>query len=279
MARARAIEGWRSGHGEPLVLIHGAESLWQVWRPVLGPLSQHYDVHAITLPGHWGGPPLGDAPISIGTFADAVEGYLDAAGLPTAHVAGNSLGGILAVEMVRRGRARSAVSFSGPSAVDSDAQIKRLLRLFALGIVVSKAPFIDYLGTRSPRFRKALMATGMVHGDQMTPEEFTESLTASRSADIALPLVRDVRKNGLPDPFSAGDVPVIVAWGVKDRIVPFKGYGEPSWKMVAGADLRMLPDAGHTPMWDAPELVVRTIQHATARASRVPQGPEDVPVS
>jgi len=163
--------------------------------------------------------------------------------------------------------------------VDSDAQIKRLLRLFALGIVVSKAPFIDYLGTRSPRFRKALMATGMVHGDQMTPEEFTESLTASRSADIALPLVRDVRKNGLPDPFSAGDVPVIVAWGVKDRIVPFKGYGEPSWKMVAGADLRMLPDAGHTPMWDAPELVVRTIQHATARASRVPQGPEDVPVS
>jgi pimeloyl-ACP methyl ester carboxylesterase len=263
---ARAIEGWRSGRGEPLVLIHGAEACWPVWRPVLGRLAEYYGVHAIVLPGHLGGEPLGQAPVSIGTFADSVEGYLDAVGLPAAHVAGNSLGGILATEMVRRGRARSAVSFSGPSAVDGDAQLKRLLRLFAIGAVLSRVPLVDPLAVRSPRFRRVVLAGAMVHGERVSAAEFTETIAAGRAADIALPLVRDVRKNGLPKPMSAGGVPVIVAWGARDKVVPFTGYGEPSSRLVAGTELRMIQDAGHVPMWDAPDAVVRTIRDATARA-------------
>ncbi|MEO8968429.1 MAG: alpha/beta hydrolase, partial [Solirubrobacteraceae bacterium] len=36
----------RRGHGDPLVLIHGIGSRWQIWEPVLGGLEPHRDVIA-----------------------------------------------------------------------------------------------------------------------------------------------------------------------------------------------------------------------------------------
>ena len=41
----------RSGSGEPLLLIHGIGSRWQMWEPVIGALAAHHEVIAIDLPG------------------------------------------------------------------------------------------------------------------------------------------------------------------------------------------------------------------------------------
>jgi pimeloyl-ACP methyl ester carboxylesterase len=254
---------YRAGAGEPLVLVHGAEADWTVWRPVLGRLCEHYEVHAPTLPGHLGGPPLRQ-PISITAFADGLEAYLDSVGLDTAHVAGNSLGGILAMEMVRRGRARSAVSFSGPAGFASDQELVRLLRLFAFGQVARHLTFLNVLARRSPSFRKRLQSAAMVHGDRVTPSEFDEMATASTYARIAIPLVRSVRAGDRPTAFDVGTVPSRVVWGAEEKVVPLEGYGEPSHALVRGAELHVLPDAGHVPMWDAPDAVV---DHILATAS------------
>ncbi len=63
---------------------------------------------AVTLAGHAGGPPI-EAPVGEGVLADAVERAMDAAGMGSAHVAGNSLGGHVALQLAARGRARSVV--------------------------------------------------------------------------------------------------------------------------------------------------------------------------
>jgi pimeloyl-ACP methyl ester carboxylesterase len=48
----------RVGAGEPLVLIHGIGSRWQLWRPLLPALAARYDVIAVDLPGFGASPPL-----------------------------------------------------------------------------------------------------------------------------------------------------------------------------------------------------------------------------
>ena len=83
----------RGGAGEPLVLIHGFSATRRTWEPVVEALERSFDVLAVNLAGHVGGPVLAGAPVSVNALVDAVERDLDDAGLETVHAVGNSLGG------------------------------------------------------------------------------------------------------------------------------------------------------------------------------------------
>src|SRR4051794_17012519 len=100
----------RSGAGAPYLLIHGLGGEACVWEPVLGALEQHHEVIAIDLPG-FGRPPALPPEIvpTPHALAAAVATFLDELGLDTVHVAGNSLGGWIALELAAAGRARSVV--------------------------------------------------------------------------------------------------------------------------------------------------------------------------
>jgi pimeloyl-ACP methyl ester carboxylesterase len=103
----------RGGTGPPLVCLHGFTDTWRTWELVLPMLERRHHVLAPTLLGHAGGPPLpagGD--VSGALLVDAVEQAMDDAGLATAHVVGNSLGGYLALQLAARGRAESVVALA-----------------------------------------------------------------------------------------------------------------------------------------------------------------------
>lgn len=93
------------------MLIHGATGTWQWWSHLLPALTEELDVFAPTLPGHPGGPELG-RPARLDSVVDGAESAMDAAGLETAHIVGHSLGGWVAFELARRGRARSVVGIN-----------------------------------------------------------------------------------------------------------------------------------------------------------------------
>ncbi|MBF6149538.1 alpha/beta fold hydrolase [Nocardia nova] len=98
---------YRGGSGDPMLLIHGFTLNWQSWGDVIDDLSADFDVLAPTLPGHWGGPEP-DRALTIAGFTDYLERQMDAAGWADAHIAGNSLGGWLAMELAVRGPSRGA---------------------------------------------------------------------------------------------------------------------------------------------------------------------------
>src|SRR3954469_8810857 len=100
----------RGGAGPPLVLLHGFMETWRTWELVLPALERSRDVLAPTLAGHAGGPMLPE--LTSDAAADAVERAMDAAGFELAHVAGNSLGGHVALHLAARGRARSVVALA-----------------------------------------------------------------------------------------------------------------------------------------------------------------------
>ena len=100
--------------GAPLVLLHGIGHRWQAWEPVLDGWPSHHDVIAVDLPGFGRSPvPDGGMPADM---AGAVAGVAGRTRRPRRssgpHVAGNSLGGAIGLELAAAGLAASATAFS-----------------------------------------------------------------------------------------------------------------------------------------------------------------------
>src|ERR1700712_3835548 len=97
---------------EPLILLHGVMGATSMWRQTLPLLATSLRVIALPALGHQAGRPCEKRPCRIEHVVDDVERSLDALGIQRAHVAGNSMGGWLALELARRGRARSVCALS-----------------------------------------------------------------------------------------------------------------------------------------------------------------------
>ena len=90
----------RIGSGRPLVLLHALGLSRSAWDPVVPALSQHFDVIAVDLPGFGASAPLpAHVEPTPAALAEAVAALLAELGVTTAHVAGNSLGGWVALEL------------------------------------------------------------------------------------------------------------------------------------------------------------------------------------
>ena len=102
----------RRGEGPPLVLIHGIGARRGAWDPVAERLTDR-ETLAIDLPGFGDSAPLPLGPgLAIPDYVDAVERFFADAGLERPHVAGNSMGGGIALELARRGAVASATALS-----------------------------------------------------------------------------------------------------------------------------------------------------------------------
>ncbi|HKB31549.1 MAG TPA: alpha/beta fold hydrolase [Streptosporangiaceae bacterium] len=111
MVTAAALNYERRGSGPPLVLLHGIGHRWQAWEPVLDRLAAEHDVIAVDLPGFGGSPPLSGAS-GIADIAAALTAFFGQLGLDQPHVAGNSLGGALALGLTAGGHVSSATALS-----------------------------------------------------------------------------------------------------------------------------------------------------------------------
>jgi pimeloyl-ACP methyl ester carboxylesterase len=255
----------RAGTGTPLLLLHGIGAIWRAWSPVLPYLEPHHDVIVPTLHGHGGGPPLDPqvAP-SVQALADGIEEDLDRLGLQQVHIAGNSLGGWVGIELARRGRARSLVLFSPPGAWRSQRSIELRatgvrLSLGALGRYASRADAI----AANALLRWSLLAGQVTYPDRVPPEALAAYIRAGGAAPVVGPLLRALPLRQVEPLPVARDYPVRLVWGDRDRVLPFDGFGAPMLERLPGAELIRLRGAGHVPMSDDPVGVAELILQVT----------------
>jgi pimeloyl-ACP methyl ester carboxylesterase len=261
--------GHRGGSGTPILLLHGISVTWRTWKPILPLLEPHHDVIAPTLLGHSGAAPLseGIAP-SMDALVDGVEAELDKLGLDRVHVVGNSLGGWVALELARRRRARSAVLFSPAGAYRSNLRMTLLTAGMRAGVELAdnRGDWLERLA-RTPTGRRLLLSSQVAHPERYDPDELVADIRAIRNAPVVRPLLgvlMDKPLAPLPDP----GCPVRVVWAEKDRVIPFRHYGEPMLERVPSAELIMLDGVGHVPMSDRPDAVARLILEVTDAVDR-----------
>ncbi len=268
-------DAYLGGTGTPLVLLHGLNGSWRVWRPVLPGLEAKHAVYAPTLVGHRGAPALAAGPSGIKPIADEMEARLDAAGIARAHLVGNSLGGWLACELAARGRALSVVAIAPAGSWTRPRDLKRVGRMLRMAKRSAGRPSVERMMAR-PKVRKAMLRPAMNRGDLIPAEEL-----AGMTADLAACTVLDGLLESLHVTGPLGkqaieaDCPVRVAWPVKDRTIPYKRYGVPFVAGIGHAELVHLQGVGHVPMYDDPALVVRTVLEFTQKVDAMAPSTEE----
>ncbi|MEA2312207.1 MAG: hypothetical protein QOE28_2175 [Solirubrobacteraceae bacterium] len=263
---------YRAGSGEPLVLVHGFTATWRCWLPVLAELVPRFEVIAPTLHGHDGGPVPPDGPAhSLSVAADHLERMLDELGIGTAHLAGNSMGGALSLELAKRGRARSVVAISpGGGWRESDAkEVERIITLFSRSQKAAKAvdAHAHKVLTR-PRMRRLALRDVMTRGHLVPAAEAVRLVRSSVRCSIVADVFETMR-NGSARVVDLDrvDCPVLITWGDRDRILPMHRHAPRLREELPGAEFRVHPGLGHTPMWDDAALIARTIGDFSAAAA------------
>ncbi|AWK09300.1 alpha/beta hydrolase [Streptomyces spongiicola] len=248
----------RRGTGEPLLLLHGIGHHWQAWEPVLPLLAPEREVIAIDLPGFGSSPALPHG-MSYGLPAvvPVLGALCEALGVERPHVAGNSLGGLLALELGRQRLVRSVTALS-PAGFWSQAE-----RRYAFGTLLAMRrgarlvpePVLGRL-SRTAAGRAALTGTIYARPARRSPKAVVAETLALRDATG----FRETLDAGRGVLFTSDvpDVPVTVAWGARDRLL-LRRQGVRAKQAIPGARLVRLPGCGHVPMNDDPALVARVI--------------------
>ena len=253
---------YEAGTGEPLLLLHGFTATWQIWRPVLADLVSQFHVIAPTLPGHSGGVPFGDDEFSFARFADWAESELDACGVESAHVVGNSLGGSLALELASRGRVRSALAIApGFDWLPGSPVGPTLAKHFRRSTEQTRRSSgqLD-VALRPAWLRKRLLRGVMCHADFMTPAEAVQMARASIDCSATDSIIKAIETgNEALRNLDRIHVPTMVAWPEHDRVLRADQRTTRFADEIPHVVVRDLPGVGHIPMWDNPSLVVQTI--------------------
>lgn len=254
-----------AGQGSPLVLLHGLGGTWHIWKPVISLLARHHEVHAITLPGHQDGLELGDGvEPSVASLADRLAQELSDRGIDKAHLVGNSLGGLMALELARRGRALSVTALSPAGAWKNDSDFQAVARQFRIVFAILWLMiFLTTLFLRFAGVRRALNAQAMEHGDRVPEDEVRRAMRALRQTRILPKLLDNIGRDGSIKPLDAGNVPICIAWCEHDKVIPFENFGKPMLETVRGARSVTIRGVGHVPMYDDPQQVTDVILATT----------------
>ena len=246
--------------------LHGFTDTWRTWELVLPALERRHDVLAPTLPGHAGGPPL-DGAVSEELFVAAVERAMDQAGFDTAHIAGNSLGGYLALQLAARGRARSVVALApagGWAVGDDDATATLDFFTSMHDLVRAAAPHADAIAS-TPAGRRQAMAHIATHAEDLPAELVADLIRGAAGCTGALPMIDHALRAGWSLDAERVVCPVRIVWGTEDRILRWpESAARYRRDWLPQADWVELEGAGHCPQLDVPLETAQLILGFTA---------------
>ncbi|MCT7660783.1 alpha/beta fold hydrolase [Mycobacterium deserti] len=262
------------GSGEPMLLLHPFMMSQNVWKDVAPMIADtgRYEVFAPTMAGHNGGP-KGPFFLSSSALADDVERRLDALGWDTAHVVGNSLGGWVAFELERRGRARTLTGIAPaggwrhftPAKFEIVAKFLAGMPIWLFTLVARehtlKLPITRYL-THLP-----VSATP----DGLSDDDLRDIIDdVSHCPAYYQLLIKSLSSPGLLE-IAEGKAPTHLVICEKDRVLPHPRFTRHfTTYLPEDTEVTHLDGVGHIPMFEAPRRVADLIVGFTDRYASPP---------
>jgi len=238
-ARCRVLE---AGRGAPLVFLHGAGGLLPD-NPFLDTLARRYHVLAPEWPGY--GESTGDELLED-MLDFTLHGWdvVEALGLERPHLVGHSMGGMIAAEM----------------ACLAPRSVERLVLVAAAGLWLDAHPIPDLFALEPHEFAPvlfhdpvrgaALLTGGVDPSDPAAVRQFY--LAHSRRLAMAGKILFPIPNRGVAKRLYRVRAETLILWGAGDRLIP-PVYAERWAKLIAGAKVSILADAGHMLPYEQPE--------------------------
>jgi pimeloyl-ACP methyl ester carboxylesterase len=261
-----SINHHREGEGPPLVLLHGVGHHWQAWEPVIDRLAVDFDVIACDTPGFGRSAALpASIEPTIPAYVDAFEWFFAELGLERPHVAGNSMGGAIALELAR-GRSISTVTAFSPAGFWTPTERRFCQR--SLGALASTPPAarpaVEALA-RTRVGRRALFSQTFGYPTRLPAEEAVATLRDAWASPAFQRTLRAFSEYRFAAPEQIRTTPVTIAWGTRDMLLPYRLQAPRARAMLPWATHVAL-GAGHVPFYDDPAAVAEVIR-ARARSA------------
>ena len=247
-----------AGEGEPIFLIHGITGSADQWAPVMPLLAERHTVVAPDLLGHGrSAKPRGD--YSLGAYAAGIRDLMVALGHDRATIVGHSLGGGIAMQLAYQFPERCGrlvlVSSGGLG-----REVHPLLRAATLPGSELVLPVIS-----NDRIRRAgtavaglLSHVGLQAGPDLSEMARGYGTLAdgdARSAFLhSLRAVIDVagqRVHAGDRLYLASEVPTLIVWGGRDRVIPVD-HSHTAHHGMPGSLLEVFDGSGHFPQLNEP---------------------------
>ncbi|HEY7054685.1 MAG TPA: alpha/beta hydrolase [Mycobacterium sp.] len=251
------------GSGEPMLLLHPFMMSQNVWKKVAPKIGEtgRYEVFAPTMAGHNGGG-KGRWKLDSATLADGVERQLDALGWATAHIVGNSLGGWVAFELERRGRARTLTAIAPAGGWHGWSPVKfEIVAKFVAGL-----PLYVLVKLMGPKVLSLPFSRYMAHFPiSASPETLPEGDLLDIIDDVQhCPAYYQLLMKALTAPglmeLADTRIPTHLVICEKDRVLPHPRYTRHFTEHIPEiTQVTELDGVGHIPMFEAPDRITDVI--------------------
>ena len=251
------------GSGEPMLLLHPFMMSQNVWKDVAPMVAEtgRYEVLAPTMPGHNGGV-KGRFFLDTAELADDMERRMDAAGWDTAHIVGNSLGGWVAFELERRGRARTLTGIAPAGGWHHYSPVKfEIVGKFVAGFpvwLIAKA--LGPRALRLPFVRHLAYVPVSASPDRLTDEDLLVIIDdVTHCPAYYQLLLKALLLPGLLE-LAEGSAPTHLVICEKDRVLPHPRFTRHfTDHLPQTTEVTHLDDVGHIPMFEAPRRIADVI--------------------
>ena len=241
--------------GQAVILIHGSNASLQTWEPWVARLQDEYRVISLDLPGHGltGINPSGvyDYP----SYAAVVDQVMQKLGIPSAIIAGNSMGGGVAWTYALAHPDKVA----GLVLVDAAGAPNASSRKAPIGFRIARMPIIkEFARVIMPRAMfESSLKTSISNAAIITPQMVDRywelnRYPGNREATMLRFAVAQKSRPVTPAQLAEIKAPVLILWGAEDNLIPVSS-GQWFHKNLPGSKLIIYPKVGHIPMEEVPD--------------------------
>ncbi|HMJ73134.1 MAG TPA: alpha/beta fold hydrolase [Solirubrobacterales bacterium] len=242
------------GEGEPILFVHGLAGCWQNWLENLPHFGRTHRAIALDLPG-FGASPMPSWTIDMPAYGRLIHDFCEKLGIDrVAALVGNSMGGFVSTEAVieRPSRFEQLVLVSAAGISFAEKQGRRdaaLTAMFEATIPHLAGPRQTWLAR--PRGRQVAFGNIFNYPNRVRPELLQEQIDPSIRSPGFADSIRAIGGYDTRHRLTEIEVPTLVVWGLKDRIVPVEaaiGYH----RLIPESRLELFERTGHVPQMERP---------------------------
>ena len=254
------------GEGEPVFLLHGSFAslhTWDAWQQAMSP---YYQTISLDFPGHGLTGPDSLKRYGIKDYSELVHALAQKLNIEQYHVAGNSMGGAVAMQLASDypGNVRSLNLIDAAGAPVADRTLtdstapKKSNSGGAWIFQVARHPvFSKLLLSCTPKFLFAMNMKQVYGDDTKVTDEVTtryyELMLREGNRQATLDRLSQPRNSNIQ--FERLTMPTVILWGAEDTWIPV-AQGKRLQQALPGSNLVILNGMGHVPMEENPTKTV-----------------------